>query len=66
MPVRSPTIIKATLPEDSLSEEPEKGSVIPVEETNENVGKEKLNNLKLMMKTFLMGALREKDQVNYS
>ncbi|KAG1467765.1 hypothetical protein G6F56_004228 [Rhizopus delemar] len=66
MPVRSPTIIKATLPEDSLSEEPEKASVIPVEETNENVGKEKLNNLKLMMKTFLMGALREKDQGNTS
>jgi RNA polymerase I-specific transcription initiation factor RRN3 len=35
------------------------------EETNENVSKEKLANMRLMMKTFVMGALREKEQVNY-
>ncbi len=65
MPVRSPTI-NATLPQDSVSQEPAKINMIPAEETNENVSKEKLNNLKLMMKTFIMGALREKEQVNYS
>jgi RNA polymerase I-specific transcription initiation factor RRN3 len=65
MPVRSPTI-NATLPQDIVSQDPAKINMIPAEETNENVSKEKLNNLKLMMKTFIMGALREKEQVNYS
>ncbi|KAG1051798.1 hypothetical protein G6F46_009018 [Rhizopus delemar] len=65
MPVRSPTI-NATLPQDIVSQEPAKINMIPAEETNENVSKEKLNNLKLMMKTFIMGALREKEQGNSS
>lgn len=64
MPARSPTM-NIALPQDSLSQELTKASMIPVEETNENVSKEKLNNLKLMMKTFILGALREKEQVNY-
>ncbi|RCH96533.1 hypothetical protein CU097_012786 [Rhizopus azygosporus] len=65
MPARSPTM-NIALPQDSLSQELTKASMIPVEETNENVSKEKLNNLKLMMKTFILGALREKEQGNTS
>jgi RNA polymerase I-specific transcription initiation factor RRN3 len=40
-------------------------SISENEETNDNVSKEKLANMKLIMKTFVLGALREKDQVNY-
>lgn len=71
MPVRSPTLNAATDQTMSLTQDP-KGfaTVVPTtlvegEETNENVSKEKLNNMRLMMKTFVDGALREKEQVNY-
>ncbi|KAI9279832.1 RNA polymerase I-specific transcription initiation factor RRN3 [Sporodiniella umbellata] len=66
MPVRSPTIVNAALPQDLIPQEAAKANTIPVEETNENVSKEKMNNLKLVMKTFIMGALRGKEQGNSS
>lgn len=66
MPVRSPNMNSAAV-QDS-SEFPKNSNIPPVaekEETNENASKEKLNNMKLIMKTFVLGALREKEQVNY-
>lgn len=66
MPVRSPNMNSAAV-QDS-SEFPKNSNIPPTaekEETNENVSKEKLNNMKLIMKTFVLGALREKEQVNY-
>ncbi|KAI8368545.1 RNA polymerase I-specific transcription initiation factor RRN3 [Blakeslea trispora] len=67
MPVRSPTMTStATL--DS-AQDMTKITIPPIaerEETNENVSKEKLTNMKLMMKTFVVGALREKEQGNAS
>lgn len=73
MPVRSPTLNAASDQTMSLSQDPllTKGfsnvvsTVTEGEETNENVSKEKLSNMRLMMKTFVDGALREKEQVNY-
>ncbi|GAN08251.1 RNA polymerase I-specific transcription initiation factor RRN3 [Mucor ambiguus] len=65
MPVRSPNMSSAAVQDNS---EFTKSSNIPPaaekEETNENVSKEKLNNMKLIMKTFVLGALREKEQGN--
>lgn len=58
MPVRSPD-----MKTDQLMGLPK--SLTEREETNENVSKEKMTNMKLMMKTFVLGALREKEQVNY-
>ncbi|EPB87298.1 hypothetical protein HMPREF1544_05919 [Mucor circinelloides 1006PhL] len=65
MPVRSPNMNSAAV-QDS-SEFPKNSNIPPTaekEETNENVSKEKLNNMKLIMKTFVLGALREKEQGN--
>lgn len=59
MPVRSPDITSVDQPMGSPKTMTER------EETNENVSKEKMTNMKLMMKTFVLGALREKEQVNY-
>ncbi|KAI9362771.1 RNA polymerase I-specific transcription initiation factor RRN3 [Pilaira anomala] len=72
MPVRSPTMNTAV--DQTMMQTQElpgmKSNNIPVleeaEETNENVSKEKLTNMKLMMKTFVLGALREKEQGNHS
>jgi hypothetical protein len=68
MPVRSPTL-NASVVHEPMNQDLAKNAVSTLsekEETNENVSKEKLTNMKLMMKTFVMGALREKEQVNYS
>ena len=73
MPVRSPTLNATADITTSIMQEPSlsKGysalapTMIESEETNENVSKEKLSNMRLMMKTFVDGALREKEQVNY-
>ncbi|KAI8994825.1 hypothetical protein BDB01DRAFT_211855 [Pilobolus umbonatus] len=66
MPVKSPNINtkdqSIAMPTEALIKEPT--AVILAEETNENVNKEKLNQMKFMMKTFVLGALREKEQVN--
>lgn len=59
MPVRSPEMTTVDQPMGSPK------SLTEREETNENVSKEKMTNMKLMMKTFVLGALREKEQVNY-
>lgn len=67
MPVRSPTM-NATVDQTMIQDSPTlKANAVlaEAEETNENVSKEKLTNMKLMMKTFVLGALREKEQVNY-
>jgi hypothetical protein len=72
MPVRSPTIEPITsldqavsVNNDSVSLKKKGVSVTNVEEeTMETVSKEKLANMKLIMKTFVTGALREKEQVN--
>lgn len=66
MPVRSPNM-NSTVVQDS-QDFPKNSNIPPIaekEETNENVSKEKLTNMKLIMKTFILGALREKEQVNY-
>lgn len=66
MPVRSPNM-NSTAVQDS-QDFPKNSNIPPIaekEETNENVSKEKLANMKLIMKTFVLGALREKEQVNY-
>ncbi|KAI7888754.1 RNA polymerase I-specific transcription initiation factor RRN3 [Mucor mucedo] len=60
MPVRSPDITSVDQPMGSPK------SLTEREETNENVSKEKMTNMKLMMKTFVLGALREKEQGNTS
>ena len=66
MPVRSPTMTSAaTLDSTRDIAKPAIPAIAEREETNENVSKEKLTNMKLMMKTFVMGALREKEQVNH-
>lgn len=72
MPVRSPNLhatadqtLSMVQQQDPLSTKNIPTLVENAEETNENVSKEKLNNMKLMMKTFVLGALREKEQVNY-
>lgn len=67
MPVRSPTM-NATVDQTMAQVSPtlkSNGVLAEAEETNENVSREKLTNMKLMMKTFVLGALREKEQVNY-
>lgn len=67
MPVRSPTL-NASVVHDPMNQDIAKNlepSRPEKEETNENVSKEKLANMKLMMKTFVTGSLREKEQVNY-
>ncbi|GAA5801802.1 RNA polymerase I-specific transcription initiation factor RRN3 [Helicostylum pulchrum] len=66
MPVRSPTM-NATVDQTMIQDSPTlKANAVlaEAEETNENVSKEKLTNMKLMMKTFVLGALREKEQGN--
>lgn len=72
MPVRSPNLhatadqtLSMVQQQDPLSTKNIPTLIDNAEETNENVSKEKLNNMKLMMKTFVLGALREKEQVNY-
>jgi RNA polymerase I-specific transcription initiation factor RRN3 len=67
MPVRSPTL-NASVANEPMNQDLAKNTsptLSEKEETNENVSKEKLANMRLMMKTFVMGALREKEQVNY-
>jgi RNA polymerase I-specific transcription initiation factor RRN3 len=67
MPVRSPTL-NASVANEPMNQDLAKNAsptLSEKEETNENVSKEKLANMRLMMKTFVMGALREKEQVNY-
>jgi RNA polymerase I-specific transcription initiation factor RRN3 len=71
MPVRSPNLHATVDHTMSIVQDSTLSKNIPTtlaenEETNENVSKEKLNNMKLMMKTFVLGALREKEQVNYT
>ncbi|OAD70401.1 hypothetical protein PHYBLDRAFT_70681 [Phycomyces blakesleeanus NRRL 1555(-)] len=51
-----------TMPKNDLL--PTTAAAIEQEETIENVTKEKLGYMKLMMKSFIQGALREKDQGN--
>lgn len=74
MPVRSPNLNATvdqpmSIVQDPILTKSFSSNIIPTlaenEETNENVSKEKLSNMRLMMKTFVDGALREKEQVNY-
>lgn len=39
-------------------------SPMATEDSVENINKDKLANMKMMMKTYVLGALREKDQVS--